>query len=224
MSDIPNMQGTNFGEIGLRSPVKIDGEKSEKNQFLQLFVAQLKNQNPLEPQDGSDFLAQLAQFSTVEGIKNLETSFNKIADSMQSNQALQATSLVGKKVHVKTNVGLMVGQAGVTGAIDIPKAANDVKLNIYNDKGQIVKSYNFNAQNKGDLAFNWDGLDENGAPLPQGVYRFEAVGLIDGMETACDTYIASNVDSVTINKNGEPMTLNVQNFGKVSLEDIKTIS
>src|SRR5471030_2845223 len=98
MSESSGIQGVNLSEIGLHSPIDLGKGKTEKNEFLQLFVAQLKNKNPLEPQDGSDFLGQLAQFSTVEGIKNMESAFNKIADSLNSTQALQATSLVGKKV------------------------------------------------------------------------------------------------------------------------------
>ncbi len=224
MSDISGMQGVNLSEIGLHSPIDLEKGKTEKNEFLQLFVAQLKNQNPLEPQDGSDFLGQLAQFSTVEGIKNMESAFNKIADSLNSTQALQATSLVGKKVQVRTDASAHVEGGKVSGAIELPRAVGDLTLDVYNEVGQLVKSYNLNAREKGDLAFTWDGLDENGQAMPSGVYRFEAKGTIEGKSTEFETFIASNVDSVTINKNGQPMTLNVSGFGKVSMNDIKTIS
>ncbi|MGD9591666.1 MAG: flagellar hook assembly protein FlgD [Candidatus Berkiella sp.] len=225
MSDTGNLQGINLQEIGLKSPITMDtNNKTEKNEFLQLFVAQLKNQNPLEPQDGSDFLGQLAQFSTVEGIKNMETAFNKIADSLTSSQAMQATNLVGKKVQVRTDTGLHLPGNQVSGSIEIPRAVNDLVLEIQNEVGHVVKTYQLNAQNKGDLAFSWDGTDENGDTLPAGAYRFVAKAHVDGTLNKFDTFIASNVDSVTINKNGQPLTLNVSGFGKVSINDIKTIS
>ncbi len=225
MSETGGLQGINLQEIGLKSPVTVDSkDKTEKNEFLQLFVAQLKNQNPLEPQDGADFLGQLAQFSTVEGIKNMESAFNKIADSLTSSQAMQATNLVGKKVQVKTDMGLHSPGSKIAGAIEVPRAVNDLVLEVQNEVGQVVKTYQLNAQNKGDVAFNWDGTDDNGNALPGGAYRFVAKAHIDGTLNQFDTYIASNVDSVTINKNGQPMTLNVSGFGKVSINDIKTIS
>ncbi|OJV86609.1 MAG: hypothetical protein BGO43_11225 [Gammaproteobacteria bacterium 39-13] len=74
------------------------------------------------------------------------------------------------------------------------------------------------------MNFIWDGLDENGMAVPSGVYQFIAKATIDGKGTQLDTYIASNVDSVTVNKNGLPPTLNVSGYGKISMNDIKTIS
>ncbi len=154
----------------------------------------------------------------------METAFNKIADSLNSTQALQATSLVGKKVQVRTDAGIYMEGNKVSGAIEVPSGVHDVDLNVYNEVGELVKTYHLNAREKGDLAFAWDGLDEGGNPMSSGVYRFEAVGTENGQRKQFETFIASNVDSVTINKNGEPMTLNVSGFGKVSMNDIKTIS
>lgn len=224
MSDNAGIQGVNLSELGLHSPVKIEKEEAQKNEFLQLFVAQLKNQNPLEPQNGADFLAQLAQFSTVEGIKNMESAFNKIADSLNSNQALQASSLVGKKVHVRTDAGILMPGDRVSGAIDIPVAVGDLTLEIRDEVGNLVRSFHINGRDKGELAFVWDGLDEQGQAVAPGVYQFMAKATIDGKGTQLDTYIASNVDSVTVNKNGQAPTLNIFGYGKVSLNDIKTIS
>jgi flagellar basal-body rod modification protein FlgD len=131
---------------------------------------------------------------------------------------------VGKKVQVRTDAGLYMEGNKLAGAIEVPTAVSDLALNVYNDVGQLVKTYHINGAQKGDVAFAWDGLDENGNAMPSGVYRFEAKGSIDGKTTQFDTFVASNVDSVTINKNGQPMMLNVSGFGKVSINDIKTIS
>jgi flagellar basal-body rod modification protein FlgD len=154
----------------------------------------------------------------------MESAFNKIADNLNSSQALQATSLVGKKVQVKTDMALYTQGNPVNGSVEVPRGVQDLTVDVYNEVGQVVKTYQINAREKGDLAFAWDGLDESGNAVPSGAYRFAARGNIDGETVQFDTYIASNVDSVTINKNGQPMTLNVSGYGKVSINDIKTIS
>ena len=78
-------------------------EKDDKNQFLELMIAQIENQNPLDPQEGGEFLAQLAQFSMVDGIERLNEGSSDIYSSLRSGQALQASSLVGRSVGVETD-------------------------------------------------------------------------------------------------------------------------
>lgn len=224
MSETGGLQGINLSDIGLNTPIKPQKDKSEKNEFLQLFVTQLRNQNPLEPRDGAEYLGQLAQFSTLEGIRNMETAFNKIANSLNSNQALQASTLVGKNVEVKTDNGLYMQGSTVKGSINVPDYATNVQMEIRNEQGEVIRTVNMNTAQKGELGFMWDGLDDNGNAQPSGVYRFIAKANIQGTEKQIDTYISANVDSVTINKNGQPVTLNVSGYGRISIEDIKTIS
>lgn len=224
INETGGLQGINLSDIGLRTPLKAEKDKSEKNEFLQLFVTQLRNQNPLEPRDGAEYLGQLAQFSTLEGIRNMETAFNKIASSLNSNQALQASSLVGKNVDVKTDNGLYVQGMNVKGSIEVPPFASSVQMEIRNEQGEVVKTVKMDSAEKGEVAFVWDGLDDNGNPQPTGVYKFIAKANVHGQETNIDTYLSANVDSVTINKNGQPVTLNVSGYGKISMDDIKTIS
>lgn len=219
---IPNVD---FSEIGLTPPQAPDkNEKSDQTDFLSLFIAQLKNQNPLEPQDGSEFLAQLAQFSTVEGIKNMETSMTNMVNALTSSQSLQATSLVGKKVEVKTPLGILEEGQPVRGSIDAPANTTGLVLEVKSLQGEVIKTFEFSEQASGDVGFTWDGLDQNGQAVTPGVYQLTARGLVAGKETQLDTYVASSVDSVSINKNGEPIVVNVNGLGKVSLNDIKSIS
>ena len=85
------------------SKKKDESNAANKNQFMELMIAQLKNQNPLDPKDGGAFLAQLAQFSTVDGIERLNSTMGDMAGQFKSNQALQASSLVGRKVLVPSD-------------------------------------------------------------------------------------------------------------------------
>ena len=97
------VDGVGSGSILDKYQVKQDSTQNKelgKDQFLNLLVAQLNNQNPLEPQGNGEFIAQLAQFSTVEGVEKLNSSMETILSGYQSSQALQASSLVGRKVIV----------------------------------------------------------------------------------------------------------------------------
>jgi flagellar basal-body rod modification protein FlgD len=154
----------------------------------------------------------------------MENAFKKIAEGFNSNQALQASQLVGKKVNVRAEAAPYMPGEKISGSIDLTQAASDLTLEVINQAGQLIKTYELNGNQKGDISFAWDGLDQEGNALPAGIYYFNAKATINNQLTQLETYIASNVDSVTVNKNGQPITLNVSGYGKVSLNDIKTIS
>lgn len=205
-----------FQEIGLNSPGEEKKEKSQQTQFLDLFVAQLKNQNPLDPKEGADFLAQLAQFSTVEGIQNMQTSISSLAKTFQSNSALQATSLVGKSVYVKTHESTIKGvDQPLKGIVNIPEYAQDVKISIRDETGTLQEQFTLGDVSSGEIPFHWQGFP--------GKYAIQANGIINGKNTSLDTYMSSNVDSVTIPRNGGGLILNIDGLGTIPLDEVKTI-
>src|SRR5690625_3576520 len=93
------------------------GDDLGKNEFLQLLVAQLNNQDPLAPQENGEFIAQLAQFSTVEGIEKMNGSMDAMVSGFQSSQALQASSLVGRTVVIQGEQAMVDTQTGFTGQL-----------------------------------------------------------------------------------------------------------
>jgi flagellar basal-body rod modification protein FlgD len=214
-----------LADIGLNTPTQVNKkEDSQSADFLQLFVTQLKNQDPLEPEKGADFLAQLAQFSTVEGIKNMEQSLTNVASALSSSQALQATSLVGKKVEVLTNQAMLSNGEAIRGSMVLTERMDNLRMEIRNANGEVVKTYEYGSQAKGDFAFSWDGLDSDGQAVAPGKYTLTAMGSVLGKETPLNTYVASNVESVSINKNGQALGINITGLGQVSINDVKTIS
>jgi len=186
-----------------------------KNDFLQLLVTQLNNQNPLDPQDNSEFVAQLAQFSQVEGMENLNASVNTITSGFQSSQALQASSLVGRSV-VDTSTG-------ITGAVKLPEAGTETTVSVYDSAGAVVKKINLGAQEAGNVTFEWDGTDTNGTKLAAGTYTFKATATIDDTKTALSTYMPATVSSVTLGQDGGEMTLNLAGMGSVKLSQVQVI-
>jgi len=194
-----------------------------KNEFLELLVAQLNNQNPLEPQENGEFIAQLAQFSQVEGIEKLNTSMGSLLSGYQSSQALQASSLVGRKVIVPTEKAVVDTSETFKGSLVLPVTSSNVYVNVYDSAGKVVNRVNLGQQAAGNVSFMWDGKDSSGNLMPPGAYRFEAQATYDGETKGLYTLLPANVDSVTLGQNGSGLMLNLAGLGSVPLSQVQMI-
>jgi flagellar basal-body rod modification protein FlgD len=224
------MTDNNIISTGLLSDLSIqnktkDAPKSNElgqDAFLQLMITQMNNQNPLEPQSNSEFVAQLAQFSSVEGLDKLNNTMDGMASSFQSSQALQASSLVGRTVKVPSNYAQLSNGGFVAGTLELPYSTSDLKLNIYDDADQLVGQQLMGSQPGGDISFVWNGQSDDGTQLPAGRYRFAAVAMHDGQAEQLSTALSANVDSVTVGGNGT-VTLNIAGLGPVSMSQVSEI-
>jgi flagellar basal-body rod modification protein FlgD len=216
-----NLFNGDFSISRIQADAKAD--KSEKNQFMDLLVAQLQNQNPLEPKEGAEFLSQLAQFSTVDGIERLNTSMSDLSSGFRSGQALQATALVGRKVEVDSNIGLLGSSGGLAGSVAMDQPMVDVRIQIKDSAGALVKELPLGTQASGSVHFQWDGTNAAGEPMPLGEYLVEAVGVADGESQQLRTLVGVNVDSVTLGGQGE-VSLNLRNGTTVSLDQVRNIN
>lgn len=200
------------------------GDELGKDQFLELLVAQMNNQDPLSPQENGEFIAQLAQFSTVEGIGNLNTSMESLLSGYQSSQALQASSMVGRTVIVPADQAVVDTEAGLEGQLALQQNSTNVFVNIYDQAGSLVKTINLGSQEAGMHDFAWDGTDASGNLAEPGIYTVEAMASIDGKNTQMATLLPANVDSVSIGagSSGE-MLLNVAGLGSISLSNVYAI-
>jgi len=198
--------------------------------FLELMITQLENQDPLSPQENGDFIAQLAQFSSVEQLGNLNDTFGNFTASFLSNQALEASSLVGRFVTVPTENATLGQNSFVGGVVTLPATTSDMKLNIYNEGGELEQEIPLGQHAAGDVVFRWDGnlLEVNGelldweaeAAATPGDYRFEVTASIDGKAEQIDTALTANVNSVTVGTDKQ-LTLNLSGIGPVSINDVK---
>ncbi|UTW47308.1 flagellar hook assembly protein FlgD [Bacterioplanoides sp. SCSIO 12839] len=131
-----------------------------RDAFLELMVAQLKNQNPLKPTDNQAFVAQLAQFSTVEGIGQLNDTTDSLASKFSSASALQASSMVGQNVIVEGNQnGLLLHNGIVSGYTEVPGSASNMELRIEDENGQLLERFSLGARGEGPMSVRWDGLN-----------------------------------------------------------------
>lgn len=207
-----------------------DKNELGQNAFLELMITQLENQSPLSPQDNSEFVAQLAQFSSVEGLDKLNKNFDDFTSSFMSNQALQASSLVGRSVTVPGKEAWLLESGVVSGSFDLSASSSNVSMNIYNAKGELVEDIPLGALESGETVFRWNGsrLEVNGelidweaeSALEPGQYKFSVLASQDGKSEEIDTALSANVNSVTIDENNQ-LVLNLAGVGPVKINDVK---
>jgi flagellar basal-body rod modification protein FlgD len=191
--------------------------------FLKLMITQLNNQDPTKPMDSGQFYTQIAQFSAVSGIEDLQNSFAQVATAMYSSQALQASAMVGRAVLVPAQNSTLEPGGVIAGTVDVPEAVNNVRVGIYDTVGQLVRTLDLGPQAAGSASFVWDGMDANGKPMPPGLYHVAAETLVAGQSQALNTSLAARVDSVSLGKGGAGITLNLSGVGPVALADVKQV-
>jgi flagellar basal-body rod modification protein FlgD len=191
-----------LGSLNLGVPQATREGDLGQEDFLHLMLTQLKNQDPFKPMESGEFLGQIAQFGTVQGLAGLQTSFDSLASSLVSNQALQASTLVGRSALVETSsMALAAGQT-VAGAIDLPASSASVRLTITDATGQAVRTVQLGQQPKGLVSFVWDGLDDDGRAVQAGTYEFEATYFDGDDSVVADTLLRAPIDSVLLGADG----------------------
>jgi flagellar basal-body rod modification protein FlgD len=219
-----------FKSLGLATTSQAKASEPQKQslgqeQFLKLLTTQLTHQDPMKPMENGEFLGQMAQFSTVSGIQELQASFKDFADSISSGQALQAASLVGHYVSAPGSQALLSAVDGnVTGDFELPTSSTDVKLHVIDPQtGATIRDVDLGTQAAGNHRFEWNGLDNNGQMVNPGVYKIQVDASIDGVNTALSTNIRSQVDSVTMGNGSSGLLVNLVGLEPVKFNQIKQI-
>ena len=140
-----------------------------QDQFLTLLVAQLQNQDPLNPTDPTEFTTQLAQYSQLEQLFNLNDAMNNLTDAQTSSQKIAALSLIGKEVVVEDSKFSYDGTTAKIGYM-VDGTASDITLQIQNSTGTTVATIKASDTSQGEHYLSWDGLDKNGLKVEAGTY------------------------------------------------------
>ncbi len=194
-----------------------------QDEFMTLMLTQMKNQDPLKPMENGEFLAQLAQFNTVTGVQELQKSFEDFASSMQANQALQASGLVGRQVAISSSEAMLEQGGTVEGTMTLPSSTNNLQLGVYDSSGQLVRKIAMGTQSAGEHSFSWDGLADDGSQLPPGVYHISAEAEIDGAPTSLETKTYATVESVSMAGGAQGIQLNLSGIGTVSFSEVTQV-
>ncbi|MCP4213854.1 MAG: hypothetical protein GY765_04315 [bacterium] len=191
-----------------------------KDAFMELLITQMTNQNPLEPMENTEFIAQLAQFSALEQQQNIAQGIELLALTQTASTNSQMVNLIGKRVLVPGSEFTLDGEKGVELHFDLTGNEAPSEMTIKDEFGQVVKRINLDNFKVGENKVAFDGKDEDGNALAAGNYTYSIADAdgdsIDGLKT----YSNYLVDSVAFN--GSSILL--KSYDKtINLEDINEV-
>jgi flagellar basal-body rod modification protein FlgD len=207
----------------------VNKKKTELGQedFLALMVAQLKNQDPFKPLDPSQYVGQLAQFSSVSGLSSMNQQLTNLTNSLRGNQVLDGAGLIGRTVIAPgtqvylddaTNTDRILPQ----GMIDVPAGASSVQLVVKDSSGATVKTQALTSS-RGMQGFSWDGTTNDGANAKAGDYKIEVVAKVGDQNASLATSVAARVSSVALDPTTGGLVLTTDPLGDVAMSDIERV-
>lgn len=196
--------------------------EDQQTRFLTLLTTQLKNQDPLNPMDNAQMTSQLAQISTVDGIERLNATLTAMMNTSSTQQALQAAALVGHGALVEGK-NLALTESGAIGGYDLVSGADRVKIEIKDGNGNIVRTVSLEDQDAGVQNFVWDGKDSDGKALEAGNYTFNVTAVQGNSDVKVTPLQFGYISGVVRNASTGDLGIDVGNFGRFSLDDLKQI-
>lgn len=211
---------------------KTSGGDLTQSDFLRLMATQLRSQDPSQPMDPSSFFNQLTQFSLVSGMQGLQTSFNTLAQTLQSNANIKPSDLLGHRIMFQSSSAVLgpadgstgpgTGTGGNTlqGAVAVPANATSVTVQIKDSSGAVVKTIDLGSPSAGTTDFSWNGQGDNGATLPAGTYSISATAIVGGSPQTATTYTSASVEGVSLGANGSPPMIDVGALGQIPMSSV----
>lgn len=222
LSSLETYQNLGLSPVA-EKPGKPPKQALGQEQFLELMTTQMTHQDPSKPMENGDFLAQMAQFSTVEGISSLNKSFADFSTSITSGQALQAASLVGQSVLVPSGKGVVSLDNSLSGEVVLKNSTDNLQISFQNSSGETVKTIQLGQREEGNVSFDWDGLLDNGTHAEPGEYKIIAEANIDGDNTVLETHVNAGVESVALGGANKGVMLTLAGLGDVGFNEVKKI-
>jgi len=206
-----------------------EAQKSEKNNntlgqedFLKLMTTQLQNQDPFAPMDNGDFIAQMAQFSTVTGITEINSNLTDLGSKLEPNRVATAAQFLGHSVLVPGKVVSPDDNGEIHGVVDLPSYSNDVGLTFTNSSGEIVHTMNLGSNDRGLVGFSWtdipDEIKENKTKLTIQAYAGNGQAS-DGISTS----VYNKVIAASAPKDSKDIILETKDYGEISANDAMKI-
>jgi len=208
MADIEGI----FGGSSSVSLGTLDTSATGKDDFLKMMVAQLQNQDPLNPLDGTDFTAQLAQFSSLEQLTNTNAQLETLALYQSSLNNAQSVSFIGKEITAKGNI-IKVDGTSTDLTYNLSEGAQKVVVSIYDEGGNFVDTLELGSQQEGENSVTWDS-----SAVAAGDYTFDvSASDADGNVVSAYTMITGKVTGVSFEEGSPILSVNGQDipFGNI---------
>jgi flagellar basal-body rod modification protein FlgD len=204
--------------LGAGTTTKAKDDAGTEDRFLKLLVAQMQNQDPLNPLDNAQVTSQLAQINTVNGIEKLNTTVQGLSGQFMQMQALQGAALVGRDVIVQGN-GMSMREGIGQGGFELTSPADRVKVEVLSPSGQVVDTLELGAQGSGRHGFDWkpaDGVKTDGA------LSFRVVATSGAATLPTTALMRDRVE--TVSTSGNSLMLELERSGQISYDQIKAFN
>lgn len=200
-------------------------EDLDRDAFLRLFTAQLQNQNPLDPMKNEAFVAQLAQFSSLEATTRMSDSLDKFVSTQSSEKIMRGASLIGKNVFAAGAVLKQEGGRQIGGYVELDQIADNVRLSVLDARtGQIVNAMDLGPQVTGEVGFDWNGGNFDGEPAPAGDYIFQAEVMNGDTARGVPVYGQTRVQGVSFNDELGQVLVEISDGRTLALSEVTRIS
>ncbi|MES2753277.1 MAG: flagellar hook capping FlgD N-terminal domain-containing protein [Pseudomonadota bacterium] len=190
--------------------------------FLKLMTAQLKNQDPFDPVDNTQMVAQMAQFSSLAGISEMNTTLKAIAGKLGSTSTTDAVSYIGKTVLTEGGVAYGRSTGGIAGAVELDKDTTSTIVSIAGANGETLRTFDLGAQKAGTVEFDWDGLTAAGADAGTGPFTVSVQARQDATTVAARTLVWAPVAAVAVPVSG-PAQLTIPGLGQIPVTAVRKI-
>lgn len=163
MTTVPTTGNASIDALNAKAAVATKSSSQlDQESFLKLMTTQLKTQDPFDPVDNTQMVAQMAQFSSVAGIAEMNTSLKSISDSIAASRIGDAASWIGRSALVSSDIATPLSDGSYIGEVELPKDATSMTLSLVDANGEVKHSEVLGAQAKGTIAFAWDGKNVDG--------------------------------------------------------------
>ncbi|MDB3993189.1 hypothetical protein N9478_06855 [Gammaproteobacteria bacterium] len=193
----------------------------DRNAFLQLFTTQLKNQNPLDPMENEAFVAQLAQFSSLEAMTGVRTAMEEMASDSKASRFLTGSTLLGKKVERVGNLATLAAGENITSKADLPSPAEEGVFNVYDSlTNELVYSEDFTNMPAGSVNLAWNGQNEKGEEMPSGQYKLEFIANRDGVKSVVPLVNKQLIAAVSWDRESEDLKVEMEDGSVLNIAEV----
>ena len=193
-----------------------------ESDFLTLFTTQLKDQDPLNPSDGANFVSQLAQFSQLEATTSMSGQMTNLVNSLSGQSLMSSANLIGGLVAVPNATESLTGGVATPSIISLPNGADSVNIQVKDSNGNLINTYSLGKESAGNVNWTWDGQSSRGGAAPDGNYSIVATATVGG---ASSSATVSNLQTVTgVTQTNGTVMLNVSGGQTVSAGSVQFIT
>ncbi len=194
-----------------------------QDEFMKLMLTQMQHQDPFKPTGNTEFIAQMAQFSSVQGIEAMRVSLDNFVSDQASSKMLNAANLVGKSAMIESSVAELATDKPIALEYSLPRATQTATASFTDAAGELVHRIDLGSQAAGSHSLMWDGKTSDNKTAAPGTYNVRVEYPVDdeGNSTAATIHVATTVRSVNLGAGGTELTITTSEGNDVNINDVR---